>query len=87
MMHFRTIKGQTQKHVVPKIYCNFGIIEGLERSDIPPKQDDFGRPEIECKIRDVVVDGALIDTGASCNLLPFSTYKELGQGRVIAEAT
>jgi len=46
------------------------------------KYKDPGCPTISCIIRTVVIDKALLDLGASVNLLPYSVYKQLGVGKL-----
>ena len=46
------------------------------------KYKDPGCPTISCVIGDTFVDKALLDLGASVNLLPFSVYQALGLGEL-----
>src|SRR3954468_10190044 len=46
----------------------------------PIKYKDPGSPTITCKIGNFPVNKALLDLGASINLLPYSTYLQLGLG-------
>lgn len=46
------------------------------------KHKDSGCPTIPCIIRDHVINKALLDLGASVNLLPYSVYKQLGLGEL-----
>ncbi|XP_052177519.1 uncharacterized protein LOC127791578 [Diospyros lotus] len=48
----------------------------------PPKYKDPGCPTITCIIGSQKVDQALLDLGASVNLLPFSVYQQLGLGEL-----
>jgi hypothetical protein len=48
----------------------------------PPKYRDPGCPTIACIIGSQRVDQALLDLGASVNLLPFSVYQQLGLGEL-----
>ena len=48
----------------------------------PPKYKDPGCPTIACLIGNQRVDQALLDLGASVNLLPFTVYKQLGLGEL-----
>ena len=46
------------------------------------KYKDLGCPTIACKIGDNRVERALLDLGASVNLLPYSVYIQLGLGEL-----
>ena len=46
------------------------------------KYKDSGRPTILVNIGGTCVEKALLDLGASVNLLPYSVYKKLGQGEL-----
>ena len=46
------------------------------------KYKDPGCPTISCVIGNTFVDKALLDLGASVNLLPFSVYQALGLGEL-----
>ena len=48
----------------------------------PPKYKDPGCPTISCVIGNFRVDQALLDLGASVNLLPYSVYTQLGLGEL-----
>ena len=48
----------------------------------PMKYKDPGYPTISINIGDTCVEKALLDLGASVNLLPFSMYKQLGLGEL-----
>ena len=48
----------------------------------PPKFEDPGAPTIACVIGDHSIDKALLDLGASVNLLSFSIYERLGLGEL-----
>ena len=43
-------------------------------NETPPKYKDLGCPTIEYIIRQHQIDRALLDLGASVNLLPYSIY-------------
>ena len=49
---------------------------------IPPKYKDPGCPTITCLIGNHRVKRALLDLGASINLLPYSIYEKLGIGEL-----
>ena len=46
------------------------------------KYKDPGSPTISVNIRGTCIDKALLDLGASVNLLPYSVYKQLGLGEL-----
>ena len=46
------------------------------------KYKDPGCPTISCIIGDHFINKALLDLGASVNLLPYSVYKQLGLGEL-----
>ena len=48
----------------------------------PLKYKDSGCPTISVMIGGTVVEKALLDLGASVNLLPYSVYKQLGLGEL-----
>uniref|UniRef100_A0A2N9G5G7 Aspartic peptidase DDI1-type domain-containing protein n=1 Tax=Fagus sylvatica TaxID=28930 RepID=A0A2N9G5G7_FAGSY len=49
---------------------------------VPPKYKDPGCLTISCTIGDYNIERALLDLGASVNLLPFSVYLQLGLGEL-----
>ncbi|RVW24545.1 hypothetical protein CK203_090904 [Vitis vinifera] len=51
------------------------------------KYKDPGCPTISVQIGDSFVERALLDLGASVNLLPYSIYKQLGLGELKATTT
>ena len=48
----------------------------------PVKYKDSGYPTISVMIGETCVEKALLDLGASVNLLPYSVYKKLGLGKL-----
>ena len=46
------------------------------------KYKDLGSPTISCVIEKTIIDGALLDLGASVNILAYSIYKKLGVGEL-----
>ncbi|XP_026428584.1 uncharacterized protein LOC113324479 [Papaver somniferum] len=48
----------------------------------PPKYKDPGCSTISCVIGDQAIKHALVDLGASVNLLPYCVYKQLGLGEL-----
>ncbi|XP_058181306.1 uncharacterized protein LOC131299742 [Rhododendron vialii] len=57
-------------------------VSSLFQSTLPPKYNDPGCPTISITIGGKVVEKALLDLGASVNLLPFSVYEQLGLGEM-----
>jgi predicted aspartyl protease len=49
---------------------------------LPPKLKDPGSFTIPSKIGDQLFDRALLDLGASINLLPYTIYEKLGLGEL-----
>ena len=49
-------------------------------NDLPPKFKDPGAPTISCVIGEKRVEKALLDLGASVDILPYSIYKQLDLG-------
>ncbi|KAL9339086.1 hypothetical protein Peur_068101 [Populus x canadensis] len=48
----------------------------------PPKYKDPGCPTISCIIGNHKIDQALLDLGASVNLIPYTVYEQLGLGEI-----
>ncbi|XP_075655080.1 uncharacterized protein LOC142625280 [Castanea sativa] len=48
----------------------------------PPKYKDLGCPTISCVLGNSRIEKALLDLGASVNLLPYSVYEQLGLGEL-----
>ena len=48
----------------------------------PPKYKDPGCPTISCIIGSHKIDQALLDLGASMNLIPYTVYEHLGLGEI-----
>ena len=53
-------------------------VSSIIQTNIAPKYKDPGCPTISIVIGGKRVERALLDLGASVNLLPFSVYEELG---------
>ncbi|GJZ54621.1 hypothetical protein Tco_0609506 [Tanacetum coccineum] len=47
---------------------------------LPPKEKDLGSFTLPCFIHNICFDKALVDLGASVNVMSFSTYTNLGLG-------
>ena len=52
------------------------------RNNLPPKYKDLGSPTISIVVGNSKSGHALVDLGASVNLLPYSVYVELGLGEL-----
>jgi hypothetical protein len=57
-------------------------VSSILQCKIPVKYKDPGCPTIVCMIGDTKVERALLDLGASVNLLPYSIYVQLGLGEL-----
>ena len=57
-------------------------VSAIIQSKTPMKYKDPGSPTISVNIGGTCVDKALLDLGASVNLLPYSVYKQLGLGEL-----
>ena len=69
-----------RKTQVPKKVFLASNISELFNGPIPVKYKDPGSPTISCIIGQTTINRALLDLGASINLLPFSVYQQLGLG-------
>ena len=54
----------------------------LIRNNLPPKYKDPGSPNISIVVGNSKLGHALVDLGASVNLLPYSVYVDLGLGEL-----
>ena len=57
-------------------------VSAIIQSKTPVKYKDPGSPTISINIGGTCIDKALLDLGASVNLLPYSMYKQLGLGEL-----
>ena len=57
-------------------------VNAIIQSKNPVKYKDPGSPTISVNIGGTCIDKALLDLGASVNLLPYSVYKQLGLGEL-----
>ena len=57
-------------------------VSAIIQSKNPVKYKDPGSPTISVNIEGTSIDKALLDLGASVNLLPYSVYKQLGLGEL-----
>ncbi|XP_043695157.1 uncharacterized protein LOC122645837, partial [Telopea speciosissima] len=74
----------TQKRTtnVPKKAFLAANISSLISQPVAAKHKDPGSPTISCTIGHTTIDHALLDLGASVNLLPFHVYQQLGLGEL-----
>ena len=64
-----------------KVFLAANISE-IIKSTMPVKYKDPGCLTLSCTIETTVIDKALIDLGASVNLLPYLVHKHLGVGEL-----
>jgi hypothetical protein len=74
-----TIKRKTN---VPKKAFLTEQVSSILQCKLPIKYKDPGCPTIACMIRESQINRALLDLGASVNLLPYSVYLKLGLGEL-----
>ncbi|XP_026410340.1 uncharacterized protein LOC113305533 [Papaver somniferum] len=71
-----------RKHNVQKKAFLTEQVSSILKHNTPPKYKDPGCPTIYCIIGDFMIKQALLDLGATINLLPFSVYEQLGLGEL-----
>ena len=71
-----------RKHHVKKTAILTEQVSAVIQHKTPPKYKDLGCPRISCTIGDYIMEHALLDLGASVNLIPFSVYQKLGLGEL-----
>jgi len=74
-----TVKRKTN---VPKKVCLTEPASSILQCKLPIKHKDLGCPTISCMIGVSRIERALLDLGASVNLLPYSVYLQLGLGEL-----
>jgi hypothetical protein len=74
-----TVKRKTN---VPKKVCLTEQVSSILQCRLPIKYKDPGCPTISCTIGVSHIEKALLDLGASVNLLPHSAYLQLGLGEL-----
>ena len=57
-------------------------VSAIIQNNRPPKFKDPGCPTISCVIGNSKIEKALLDLGASVNLLPYLVYEQLGLGEL-----
>ncbi|KAH9724739.1 hypothetical protein KPL70_007603 [Citrus sinensis] len=68
-------------HVQKKAFLTENVSSILQHK-IPLKCKDPGSPTISCSIGNHTIENALLDLGASVNLLPYSVFVKLGLGEL-----
>ena len=63
---------------VPKKAFLAASVSSYLSSHVPIKYKDPGAPIISCVIGEINIKKALLDLGASVNILPYSMYEQLG---------
>ncbi|XP_030923240.1 uncharacterized protein LOC115950136 [Quercus lobata] len=74
-----TMKRKTN---VPKKAFLIEQVSSIIQNKYPVKCKDPGSPTISCRIEDRLIERALLDLGASLNLMPYSVYLQLGLGEL-----
>jgi hypothetical protein len=69
-----------RKHHLKKTAFLTEKVSVIIQHKVPPKYKDLGCPTISCTIGEYLVEHALLDLGASINLLPFTIYQQMGLG-------
>jgi hypothetical protein len=69
-----------RKHHLKKTAFLTEQVNAIIQHKVPPKYKDPGCPTISCTIGEYLVERALLDLGASINLLPFTVYQQMGLG-------
>jgi hypothetical protein len=71
-----------RKTNVPKKAFMTEQVSAILQYKLPLKHNDPGCPTIICMIGVCQIERALLDLGASVNLLPYSIYLQLGLGEL-----
>jgi hypothetical protein len=71
-----------RKTNVPKRVCLTEHVSSILQCKMPLKYKDPGCPTISCMIGLSRIERALLDLGASVNILPYSVYLQLGLGEL-----
>lgn len=67
-----------KRHHVKKTAFLTEQVSAIIEQKTPPKYKDPGCPTISCNIGTHKIDQALLDLGASVNLMPYSVYLQMG---------
>ncbi|GAV58882.1 hypothetical protein CFOL_v3_02415 [Cephalotus follicularis] len=70
------------KTYIPKTVHLTEQVSAVLSNKLPPKLKDLGAPLISCKIGNLQIERALLDLGASVNILPSSVYDHFGFGKL-----
>ena len=62
-------------------------VSAIIQNNIPPKFKDLGCPTISCVIGNSKIEKALLDLGATVNLLSYLVYEQLGLGELKSTST
>ncbi|GJR02031.1 DNA/RNA polymerases superfamily protein [Tanacetum coccineum] len=54
----------------------------IVKDALPSKEKDSGSFTLPCTINNICLDKALADLGASVNVMPYSTFTNLGLGKL-----
>ncbi|GAV78414.1 hypothetical protein CFOL_v3_21882 [Cephalotus follicularis] len=76
-----TTKRKLKTHIQKMVHLTEQVGAVLSNK-LPPKLKDPGAPLISCKIGNLQIERALMDLGASVNILPSSVYDHLGFGEL-----
>lgn len=76
-----TQKRKNRTNVYKKVLLTEQV-SSVFQSDAPPKLQDPGTPTIDIVIGKHAIERALLDLGASVNLIPYSVYEQLGLGEL-----
>ncbi|KAL7607471.1 hypothetical protein Lser_V15G15353 [Lactuca serriola] len=61
-----------------KVEVNIPLLDAIKQKRMPPKCKDPGVFTVPCKLGNLYVPHAMLDLGASINVLPYSVYKSIG---------
>lgn len=76
-----TQKRKSRTNVTQKVLLAEGV-SSVFHTSTAPKLPDPGTPTISCIIGDLLIERALLDLGASVNLMPYSVYERFGLGEL-----
>ncbi|GAV62800.1 hypothetical protein CFOL_v3_06323 [Cephalotus follicularis] len=72
-----TTKRKLKTHI-PKIVHLTEQVSAVLSNKLPPKLKDLGAPMISCKSGNLLIERALLDLGASDNIIPSLVYDHFG---------
>ena len=67
---------------VPKRAFLATSVRSYLSNHMPVKYKDLGSPTISCTVGNTLINRALLNLGASVNILPYSVYEQLGLGEL-----